>query len=118
MAGAGEGVCSVTQGARVTTVLVILGMRGNGCRERVADALARVDGVEDVSVSLIRCSATVVHGRNCDPAALLRSVERAGYRASVNGSGRHGGGVSWLPWAAMPPRPPPDAGRAGQEVER
>jgi copper chaperone CopZ len=74
----------------LTTVLVIVGMRDNGCRERIADALGRVDGVEDVTVSLIRCSATVIHDGACDPAALARAVRQAGYEATVRDS--RGGG--------------------------
>lgn len=61
---------------------MIMGMRDNSCRERVADSLGRVDGVTDVSVSLIRARAVVAHTHTCQPAELIRAVQSAGFHAS------------------------------------
>lgn len=68
------------------TVLWIVGMRDNLCRERVTEALGRAAGVREVQVSLIRARAVVVHGAACDAAMLIREVEKAGYGAMVGGA--------------------------------
>lgn len=68
-----------------TTVLNVLGMRNNSCRERVADALGRVQGVKEATVSLIRARAIVVHEPTCEPAELVRAVQSAGYVATPAG---------------------------------
>jgi copper chaperone CopZ len=57
-------------------------MRDNSCRERVSDALGGVDGVQDVSVSLLRAMAIVEHAPTCGVAELITAVEMAGYRAA------------------------------------
>lgn len=67
------------------TVLAILGMRSNACRERVAEVLGRVDGVIDVNVSLIRAQAVVVYSSPCDAAALVDAVTGAGYAVTPDG---------------------------------
>jgi copper chaperone CopZ len=67
----------------ITTTLSILGMRGNDCRERVADALGAVKGVHEVEVSYFRARAQVVHDRECAPVDLVSAVESAGYGAAV-----------------------------------
>ncbi len=99
------GVRGVDRGA-FATVLAISGMRDNACRERVAEALARVDGAVDVSVSLIRARAIVVHGAACPPDALVRAVGDAGYHAALDPPGLDDGGAAGrrrdqrggLPW--------------------
>jgi copper chaperone CopZ len=63
------------------TLLAISGMRDNDCRERLLDAIRRVDGVTDVRLSLIRGRAEITHDSTCDPAALIQAVVRAGYAA-------------------------------------
>jgi copper chaperone CopZ len=65
------------------TVLLISGMRGNVCRERIAAALQAVRGVRSVDVSLYRARATIVHDRTCDRSALFRATLNTGYNASV-----------------------------------
>lgn len=52
-------------GALQHTVLLIAGMRGNVCRERMAVALQAVPGVRSVDVSLYRARATIVHDPKC-----------------------------------------------------
>jgi copper chaperone CopZ len=76
-------------------VLVIMGMRDNACRERVAEALGQIDGVLSTNVSLIRARATVVHEPPCDAAQLVWTVVNAGYGA------------------ALETRPPDEAARPG-----
>ena len=65
------------------TVLLIAGMRGNGCRERIAAALEAVGGVRSVDVSLYRARATVVHERRCDVSELFRATLNTGHNASI-----------------------------------
>ena len=64
------------------TVLDIAGMTCASCVGRVQKALARVDGVAAASVNLATETATVTHDLGFDPAALLASVEKAGYTAT------------------------------------
>ena len=70
------------------TVLVILGMRDNSCRERVSEVLGQVKGVRHVTVSLIRARALVEHEMPCGPAELVQAVVEAGYSAALDGTGR------------------------------
>jgi|JRYE01.1.fsa_nt_gb Cu+-exporting ATPase len=65
------------------TVMLIAGMRGNTCRERIAAALQAVPGVRSVDVSLYRARATIVHDRTCDVSELVRATLKTGYNASV-----------------------------------
>lgn len=65
-------------------VLNVSGMRDNACRERVLAALARVRGVKDVSVSLIRARAVIVYDAPCATAELVRAVKSAGYGALLH----------------------------------
>lgn len=73
------------QGA-ARTVLLISGMRDNTCRERIAEALGRVEGVLDVGVSMVRGRAVVAHDAPCSPQELVRAVEAAGYGATLHPS--------------------------------
>ncbi len=68
-------------------MLLIAGMRGNGCRERIARALAIVAGVKDVDVNLYRARATISHEPPCGAADLVRAVVRAGYGAALAANG-------------------------------
>lgn len=72
----------------VSTVLMIMGMRDNACRERIVDALGKVRGVRDVDVNLMRARATVTHERTCDASELVWAVVRAGFGAALDGVGR------------------------------
>lgn len=65
------------------TVLLIAGMKDNGCREAVAATLELVHGVVEVHVSLYRGSATISHSVQCKTVDLIAVIERAGYGASV-----------------------------------
>jgi copper chaperone CopZ len=76
-------MCAVRKTA-MRTVLVIMGMHDNLCRERVADALRSVAGVDDVSVSLMRARATVDHQPACEPSALVWAVVNAGFGAAMD----------------------------------
>ena len=66
------------------TVLVIMGMRDNACRERIGEALGRIKGVLSTNVSLIRARATVEHESPCNEAALVWAVVNAGYGAALD----------------------------------
>ncbi|MFN7020162.1 MAG: heavy-metal-associated domain-containing protein [Phycisphaerales bacterium] len=65
------------------TVLVISGMRDNASREAVAEALANVPGVRDVSVSLMRAEAVVDHAPDCPPSNLTSAVTTTGCGAAI-----------------------------------
>ena len=62
--------------------LLILGMRNNECREEVTAALAHIDGVTEVHVSLYRGLATVRHDGSCTVVELMTAVVRAGFGAA------------------------------------
>jgi copper chaperone CopZ len=65
------------------TVLIIMGMRDNACRERIAKLLAAIDGVQEVDINLHRARARVLHTPPCQPADLVWSIVQAGYGASL-----------------------------------
>jgi copper chaperone CopZ len=65
------------------TAMIVIGMQDNASRERVVDSLWRVDGVRDVSVSLVRARAVIVHSPDCPPEHLRRAVRDAGFDAAV-----------------------------------
>ncbi|MFU8827993.1 MAG: heavy-metal-associated domain-containing protein [Phycisphaerales bacterium] len=73
-------------GASCKVVLKIMGMRNNTCRERIADVLRRVDGVQEAQVSLIRAEASVSYGPPCVPEQLVRAVIQAEYSAAISGT--------------------------------
>jgi copper chaperone CopZ len=66
-----------------TTVLMIIGMRDNACRERLLEALRRVSGVREIRVSLMRARATIVHQPPCEAAELVWTVVSAGFGAAM-----------------------------------
>ena len=68
------------------TVLAIVGMRNNECRERIAEALARVSGVRTADVNLFRASATVIHDPTCNSDDLARVVMELGYGIAAQDS--------------------------------
>jgi copper chaperone CopZ len=63
-------------------VLLIMGMRDNACRERIAAALEAVAGVIDVDVNLHRARAAILHEMCCSADELVRTVVQAGYAAT------------------------------------
>ena len=65
------------------TVLLIAGMRGNRCRERITAALEAVPGVQRVDVNLYRAEATVAHDPACEVSELFRATLNTGYNASL-----------------------------------
>lgn len=65
------------------TVLEVDGMRDNRCRERIAAILVQVQGVKEVTVSLIRARAEVVYVTPCSLDELVSTLTGLGYRASV-----------------------------------
>lgn len=65
-------------------VLLIVGMKDNGCREIVVEALEIVRGVKEVHVNLYRGHAIISHEPHCEAADLIAAVERAGYGASLS----------------------------------
>ena len=64
----------------------VTGMSCAACSARVEKAVARVPGVESVSVSLLTNSMGVEG--TASPAAIVRAVEEAGYGASPKGGAR------------------------------
>lgn len=67
-----------------TVELDVSGMSCGHCVATVRSALAAVEGVRSVDVSLPR-RAVVQADAPLDEAALVRAVERAGYRAAAAG---------------------------------
>jgi Cd2+/Zn2+-exporting ATPase len=65
------------------------GMDCAACATRVEGAVARIDGVEDVSVSVMTSSMLVHHGEATDLTALERAVSRLGYGISADRAERH-----------------------------
>jgi copper chaperone CopZ len=63
------------------SVLAIVGMRSNTCREQVAEALGALDCVLDVHVSLVRGCAVVTHRAECSTQALIAAVVQTGFGA-------------------------------------
>ena len=63
--------------------MTVIGMQDNASRERVVDGLWRVDGGRDVSGSLVRARAVIVHSWDCPPEHLRRAVRDAGFDAAV-----------------------------------
>jgi CBS domain-containing protein/copper chaperone CopZ len=75
------------------TVLLIAGMRGAKCRQRVVAALEAVCGVKEVEVNLYRARATVLHAPTCETSGLIRAVVSAGYGAVLDVKGRASRGL-------------------------
>jgi copper chaperone CopZ len=69
------------------TVLVIIGMRDNTCRERISHLLGQVKGVTSVNVGLIRARAVIEHEPTCQPAELVWAVVEAGYGTALDQPG-------------------------------
>ena len=65
------------------TVLLITGMRDNEDREHVIEALAGVEGVVEIDVSLRRTRAVVHHRIGCKPKLLIEAVMFASFRADI-----------------------------------
>jgi copper chaperone CopZ len=74
------------------TVLMIVGMKGNNCRERLIRYLEAVPGVREAAVSLYRSQAIVSHERTCEVVNLMEAVEGAGFI----------GTIQWLPTKTVP----------------
>lgn len=68
-------------------VLDISGMTCASCAAHVEKALSRVDGVSQADVNLALERADVEFDESGGPEALIRAVEKAGYGASLRGSG-------------------------------
>jgi copper chaperone CopZ len=65
------------------TTLTIDGMRCAGCADNVERALKRIDGVEDVQVSLEQKRAIITHTSQIGAAALAKVVTDIGYKAAA-----------------------------------
>jgi CBS domain-containing protein/copper chaperone CopZ len=65
------------------TVLLLRGMRGSSCRDRVAAALERVPGVTQVDVNLYRAAAVVAHDTGRNAQDLVAAIQSLGYDASI-----------------------------------
>lgn len=87
---AGPTASVIADSSQVATVsLKIEGMTCEGCAVRVRNALVKVPGVLDASVSYPQRRATVAIDGSSPPAdsALAGAVEAAGYRITANASG-------------------------------
>jgi len=56
------------------------GMDCGSCASKIETAVRRIDGVEDVSVSVTNGSLTVTHGDGVSADAIIRRVSRLGYK--------------------------------------
>ncbi|MEE8146116.1 MAG: heavy metal-associated domain-containing protein [Longimicrobiales bacterium] len=65
------------------TKLKITGMHCSGCVSAVERVLARVDGVEEVDISLDAGEAQVTHEDSASVEALVGAVAKAGYSAEA-----------------------------------
>jgi copper chaperone CopZ len=68
------------------TVLLLAGMRGIACGQKIASALGGVSGVNSADVDFWSARATVIHGPDCNASQLIRAVVAAGYAASLAGT--------------------------------
>ena len=64
------------------TILVVVGMKDNACRELIMSALEAVPGVREVQVNLLRARATVWHENGRPVEDLIRAIETTGYSAA------------------------------------
>ncbi|MDR3319451.1 MAG: heavy metal translocating P-type ATPase [Desulfovibrio sp.] len=67
----------------------ISGMTCSACSSRVQKAVSRLDGVTEVSVTLLKNSMSVTFDGTASAAAIVAAVERAGYSASFRGVKNH-----------------------------
>ena len=65
--------------------LVVTGMHCDNCKTKVAQALARVDGVYAVDVDLGSGQAHVDASASLKPDSLLSAVRAVGYEATLQG---------------------------------
>jgi len=68
----------------VLTELDVTGMTCASCVRRVEKALAKVEGVSEAAVNFATHRATVHHGHQVAPEALVSAVEKAGYEAQLH----------------------------------
>lgn len=64
-----------------TRQLNVEGMKCNGCKSTVEEALSGVDDVEEVTVSLDEATARVRAKDEVNPQALVAAVQEAGFDA-------------------------------------
>jgi copper chaperone CopZ len=81
----GEGECVMVP-ETTTTVLLIAGMRGIGCGQKIASALGAVKGVGSALVDFWSARATIIHHAPCNTSQLIGAVQAAGYSASLAGT--------------------------------
>lgn len=67
--------------ALTRTVLTVMGMRNNTCRELLIQRLELIEGVRDVDISFHRATATISHTPSCRPGDLVWAIVHAGYGA-------------------------------------
>lgn len=65
------------------TKLKITGMSCSGCANAVERVLTRVEGVDEVSISLEAGEADVTHQEGASTDALIGAVAKAGYGAEA-----------------------------------
>lgn len=63
-------------------ILEVQGMTCEHCKAKVEKALEKIEGVEEVKVSLFRKQAKV-KGENLEDEKLVKAVEEAGYKAKI-----------------------------------
>lgn len=67
------------------TTLKVTGMNCGACVSHVTKTLQGVEGVQVAAVDLASGIATVKHGENAKPEAMVEAVNEAGYNAEVKG---------------------------------
>jgi copper chaperone CopZ len=83
----------MSSGSTRSTVLLIAGMQGHRCREKISAALEAVSGVQNVDVNLYRAQATITHDPSCQRSELFRATLNAGFNASLPGESPNSGGL-------------------------
>ena len=63
-------------------ILEVQGMTCEHCKAKVEKALEKIEGVEEVKVSLFKKQAKV-KGENLEDEKLVKAVEEAGYKAKI-----------------------------------
>ena len=63
-----------------TWIMEIVGLHSEGCIEKITQALSRLPGVQDVTVSLLHSKVTVRCDESLPLPHLTAALKKAGYR--------------------------------------
>lgn len=87
-------ISTKSQNASITTTVTILGMTCAACSGSITDALLAIDGVHDVSVSLLTSSGKIVHDPKISVDAIVSAIDDCGFDAVLETSTQSGGTTS------------------------